>query len=656
MVRHPLARRAAAVSAMILPLVLASAESGSTTIPYDPDHGSNQGGPTGAVTALSPTSFIACLNGPDDAPQGVDDIALLVTRVGGTPVTTALPTPFLSTWAPWMTVMSATRCAIPAMGADGNWNSGDDVVLVLDRLGSDNLVTPVVVGSFHAKDGHRPIALDARTLVVSSYGADQAAPSADDTVALVTGLGGTPRVAHLAAPYLTTAGRGRPVALSPQSFLVVSSGPDGIDKTADDRTYLFTEVGRRNRRTTLATPNAFRWGAGSPVRLSATRAVVASAGPDQVEGSADDLLYLLDRLGTRNVVKPISMPGIGSDGAGIALALDDRTIVVATSGADGIRRSEDDSLVLIRDLGTKNRRTEIEVGRLSEDVASRPVRLGADSVGMVTCGSDQTFSSSDDRIALVKNLGGANAVSYIDLGGLSDRANGRLVPVGHDSFLVVNGGPDGDLGTGHDDRVTLVTDAFGTPSFTHFPSLGDGDDEDSAHFPALLGRGRAACASPGPDDSFAGGDDDVFQVLEGLPEDRWLEVDRMDLLFKASAPKQPARFSVKGRVDFDDLVPTATNDVTLTVGNAAQTIPSGSLKRRGRFVTYSDPSARKGFVTKLKIDTTKSTFEVAGRGRGTGVETTHAAYVPVAVSYGEVLVADPCVATSDSKGLHFRRE
>ena len=42
-------------------------------------------------------------------------------------------------------------------------------------------------------------------------------------------------------------------------------------------------------------------------------------------------------------------------------------------------------------------------------------------------------------------------------------------------------------------------------------------------------------------------------------------------------------------------------------------------------------------------------------GRGTGVESTHAEYVPVALSFGDVLVSDPCVATADTKGLHFRR-
>ena len=627
----------------------------SVKIPLAP-HGDDQGGgQNGAVWPLSPTSLLVGAQGADSAPRTADDVTLLVTGIGSTPVVKALATAYVDGWAPGITVLSATRALVPTAGPDGTFGTADDEVLLLDRLGSQDSVTPIVIAGTNAARGCRPVGLGPSRFVMASAGPDGTLGTADDAVAVVTDVGGASKVTMSAAPYLAAWSRSRPVALSPSSFLLVSNGPDASVHSADDTVYLFlvSPDGSTARRD-LATPGLFQWGAGLPVRLTATRALIAATGADGIETSADDLLYLLDGLGTTDTVAAISVPSIGGDGAGMALPLAADRAIVATVGADARSETADDSFALLSDLGAGNDVAQIVVGPLGVDIASRPVRLGASSIAANSAGPDGDFNTSDDRVVVVSGLGTANAVSSIGVPGLTDRNPHRPLALTHDAIVVGNGGPDGRLGGG-DDRISVISGIFGVPVFEHVTSFGGGTrDYWTAHQPRLLGEGRVAFASAGADDTFKEGGDDEVEVLSGLPSVRGLFVKTLTIGFRTGKKPAPTTFSVTGTLTCDELAPFGSEDVTISVGNAAQVVPASAVKVKKGVYTYADARHRNGFLTKVSWNSKSGALKIAGKGLGTGGETTHADYALVAVHAGDLYLADHCPATAGRTGIRYK--
>ena len=85
----------------------------------------------------------------------------------------------------------------------------------------------------------------------------------------------------------------------------------------DDSVYLFTGLGGETQRSDLITPFFVssvgplgqRWSPGL-IRLSATRALLPSPGPDGTLGNDDDRVLVLDDLGGENRVVPVPTPGL----------------------------------------------------------------------------------------------------------------------------------------------------------------------------------------------------------------------------------------------------------------------------------------------------------------------------------------------------------
>ena len=61
-----------------------------------------------------------------------------------------------------------------------------------------------------------------------------------------------------------------------------------------------------------------------------------------------------------------------------------------------------------------------------------------------------------------------------------------------------------------------------------------------------------------------------------------------------------------------------------------------------------------GFITGLVYDPAKGTISVKGKGLGTGLETTDADYVPVAVERGESLIGDSVAGTAYKGGIKYK--
>lgn len=640
------------VSLLLLGLVTAAAAAPTAiSIPFAP-HGEASRRALSVPVPLTPESYLCAATGPDGSFRTADDVVLLVSDLGTVPLVTPLPTPYLPTSSGSLTRMSATRALVISAGADGVYTTPDDAVLLLDQLGSGNTVTPIVVGGLAGEHGFTPVRLTAESAVLPTHGPDLAAGTADDTMVLLSDLGGANTVTPLLAPRLRS-NRAIPTALSPTSFLVAANGLDGSAGTADDQVYLFTGVGTTHTRTDISVPRQFTQAPRRPVRVSPVRALMPAAGPDGLESTADDELVLLDNLGSTNDVTFIPVPHVMDFGAGMAVPLSETTALVVTEGPDSNQESSDDQLAVITGLGTTNTVTLVTVGGLDEDRQSRPVRMSGDRVVLATGGPNSTFDNLDDEAVVISGVGTANTITRIPLPGLSRQSTSDPQPVSTSSFVLSHGGPDGRVDAGLDDQITLVQGIGGLISVESVPAAGEFNSTSATAIPQLLGRGRAVAVSSGPNGDLGSGGDDVMRLVSGLPEVRFVDVRRLQINYKASDPLGAESFQVSGiyATDFAGLL--LGQDVTVSVGNAAQTIPASSFRLKKGELVYRDARRVNGFVTELGLNPVRGTFRLKGRGSDTGIRSTPAGYVPFAVQAGDVYLSDLVATRTVSRGLRF---
>jgi len=617
-------------------------------------YGDASEGSISAPVPLSSRSYLMAAEGPDGAFTTADDVVLFVNGVGGTPTITPLATPYLSSYSGRVVRLSATRAAVSTGGADGAFGTADDAVLLLDRIGSSNTVTSIVVGGLDDVDSYSPVALSSASAVVATSGADLTANTADDVLVLLQGLGATNMATPLAAPSLDSS-QSRVTALTPTSFLVASNGPDRAVRTADDQVYLFTGVGSTNTRTDLAVPRIFRRAPRQSVRLSATRAIIATAGPDGSEATADDTLVLMDHLGTTNTLTSITVPSIHDYGAGLSVALSDSTVVVGTEGPDSNQTTLDDQVAVVTGLGTTNTVTLVSVGSLDEDAVSRSVRLSPTRVVFGTGGTtNQSVNGPDDEAVVIDQVGTANTLTHIALPGIAQGVTSNAVALANNAFLINYGGPDGITNAGGDDALALVTGTGSGYTIESIPVIGHHDNYSAPTVPAPLGRGRAVFVSGGPDNQNGTGGDDLMRILSALPQVRGIEVKKVSVAYNPARPTTPEAFSASGTLATDDPGLLLNGDITVSVGNAAQTLPISLFKRsRTGVYTYADTKHRNGIFTKVTLDPVKHKFSVSGKGTGTGLRATTAAYVPVAIGGFREYLADAVTGRGNTKGLKF---
>jgi len=624
-----------------------------TAIPFAPS-GDGSEGSISAPIPLSSTSFLCGAEGADGAFTTVDDVMLLVNNVGTTPSVTALPTPYLTGYSGRPVRLSATRALVLSAGVDGVYRTADDAILLLDQLGSANSVTSIVIGGLDNSDSYAPVALSANRAVVASRGADLLPNTVDDVLVLLQNLGGTPTVTPISAPALDS-GQSRVTPLSPTSFLAASNGADRALLTADDQVYLFTGVGSTNTRTNLNVPFIFQRAPRQSVRLSATRAVITCAGPDALQSTADDRLVLLDGLGTTNTVTPIPVPSIHDYGNGVAVQLSDTTLVVGTEGPDSSQNTLDDQVAVVTGLGTTNTVALLTVPGLDEDQECRPVRLSPTRIVVATGGrTTPTMNNADDEAVVIDGVGTTNTILRIPVPGIGYQAASVPLPLSSTAFMISHGGLNGVMDTGADDQVALITLANNSYTIEESPVGGELDPGAASATPQALGRGRAVYVGSGPDLTVGTGNDDQMRVISGLPQVRGIEVKKLSVSYNPRQASAPEAFSTSGVFGTDDPSAFFAGDLTVSVGNVAQTIPAALLKRsRSGVYSYADTKHLNGVITKLTLDPGKHKYTVTGKGTGTGLRTFTAASVPVSIKGDRIYLADAVRVKSSTKGYRY---
>jgi hypothetical protein len=648
-------RRAAAVALTVALALLPGAAAPTGSSLATTPHGDLPDGSIGGILALGQGRFLACSSGPDGNLQTADDRVLLVENATGMPTITVLATPGLPDYSGHLVRLTATRALITGTGPNLTWKNADDVVYLLDGLGSTNTVTGITVGFLNKGDGFTAEALGPDSAVVFSLGPNAASPSSDDEVVVLTSLGGMNIATHLAAPRIPGIGRSKPTALSPTSFLIASDGADDTSPTADDLVYLFTNVGTAAVRTDIAVPRIFNAGTGRPVRLSATRALVSTTGTDTAESNADDAVRMLDALGTMNVVTPIAVGGgIWDYGAGVATAISADLAVISSNGPDGVDGNSDDGVVVLSGLGASNTATFVTVGNLDEDAQCRPVRMADDSCAFAAGGPAGGFGTMDDEVVLVTGLGTDNALTRVTVGGLSDGTTSKIVPLAADSFMVATGGADFANGNA-DDKLVVVSDAFGTPLVETVGIDGAfAQDYGFEYVPVLLGGGVAVLVSTGPDLAQNSGGDDRFRIIQDLPGATGFTIKNAKILFKEDAPEKGEKVSLKAKLSASSVIDPAGDDVIITLGDVSQVIPAGSFVKKGANYKYSDPTNLNGIVTKVIYKPKSGSLVVKAKGLGTGVQDTDPDNVAFSLESGDNYFGQAVVGTVFAGGIKYR--
>jgi len=482
----------------------ASAQLTDVSIPFAPQ-GAGLGDANGTPAPLSATALVVPATGPDGIAQTDDDVTLLVTNIGGAAVVTPLETPFLLAdgGASRAVRLSKTRALIASAGPDGDEETADDVVYLLDGLGTTNVVTPLTVGFLGTRTTWNPVRLsDDAAAVVSGL----------TEIALLTGLGVTNTITPLPAPDLRSRA-GQPVSLGPTALLV----PAGAE-SASDEVYLFTDLGGANTRTDLATPFLSSFRPGTPEPLDAARAMVVGVGSDTLPGTSDDGVHLLSGLDTATPSATfIPIGALAERGAGGATMLNPDLVVLTALGADMTPTTADDLIVFLSDIGGANTLRGVLMAGLPSDRAGRPVRLGPTSFALVRTGDDLAFGTSDDAAVVVTNVGSLNGKHEYALGGLGAGATTQISVISETAIMVANGGPDAELAAGGDDVVTVITGIPRVPLVRSISLIGDFDAPADLHGrPQLLGTNRAVFLSGGADAAQGSGDDDLIRIVAGI--------------------------------------------------------------------------------------------------------------------------------------------
>ncbi|QFU74647.1 hypothetical protein EY643_02690 [Halioglobus maricola] len=479
---------------------------------------------TASPVPISPRQFLVAARGLDGSAGTADDLTLLIT-VNGTDSfrVDTLATPYLSTGGSNFSVrVSSTLAVIQSRGADGNWESADDALHILRGLGTMNSVTTFPLPGQRSGRAGRPVPLGSDSVILSTIGADEDDTTADDELIVVRALSGIPSSQSIATPYLFDDGTSAPVLMSADSLVVTNAGADELEGTADDGVHYVTNLFGTPAVTNVSVPYIYSLNPGTPVPVTTTSFLVSSVGPDESEETDDDELVLVEGLGGAVSNTEFSVPNILDYGGGRSAVLSPTLAVVSTQGADGSERDADDSVWVLSDIGGANTLQEVIIGGLDEDAQARCQRIGATQCALTTGGADFTGPSLDDEVVVISDIGGTNALTRIVVPGLEERIISRVTVVNADTLMVASGGADGDAGTGDDDVISVITGVMsGAPEVTEIPSIGSFDSSSTAraHVPTLFpGSSIVAFISAGPDGSL-GTADDLFRVIS-LPDTR----------------------------------------------------------------------------------------------------------------------------------------
>jgi hypothetical protein len=599
--------------------------------------------PADAVLPLTTTSVLIRTWGPNlhTPPSCEEGVAQLVERLDRGARVTPIPTP-VGTACGWVNGnqhllrLSATRVLMSQFGPDRMECTDDDGVFLVDDLGGANTVTPISLGVLCQPYMAR-LADDMAAVTVGRFG---------EGTALISGIGVTNEITWLPpsgpitvlapdrllltsaedslsfvrlsaagveeTPLATPNRTGEMIVLDPTSVLVRGNGADGQPNSADDVALLFRDLGPSHERLELPTPYAPY--SSQTVRLSPTRALVTSNGPDREPTTADDEVLLLDHLDGTPTLTSLEVPRLMPYTL-VALGPD---LALATARSPAPPRW--DEVVVLRDLGTASNPSSSPIGVFAPDwiaEISRPARVGPRTAAIGMLGPDHGWPSRDDQVAMVTVTAEWFELRTVNVPYLWRRSVIPLPPTG---ALAGSFGPGIDLEERRDDGVFAIGGVPEAPTLRRRKALNISSYPSLSGEPVPLGNGRAVFQDWVPWDG-SNARPHHLQVIRGLDGGIRLRARQISIRF---GPAGDARLAASAELFLPEPEQFASSDLAVRVGNATQTLPKGAFEATGKGFRYLDPGGAKGFLRRVEYDTVARRLEIEGQGTGTGAETTKA--------------------------------
>jgi hypothetical protein len=118
-----------------------------------------------------------------------------------------------------------------------------------------------------------------------------------------------------------------------------------------------------------------------------------------------------------------------------------------------------------------------------------------------------------------------------------------------------------------------------------------------------------------------------------------------------------AHVVAQATLEIPDVSALVGSDLTISLGNASQTLAAGSLVpvRSGRALAYSDPTGLHGIVRSLSFDTKTRALRIDARGADDDLAATAPGYVPVGIEIGSTLVPQALSARPGRNGFVYRK-
>jgi hypothetical protein len=366
---------------------------------------------------------------------------------------------------------------------------------------------------FQAAGGaSRPVRLDDTHALLVFAGANGAWGDADDEVALVSGLPGSPTFAVLRRPGNVPVGfldpqNSIPAVLDADTAVLYSVGADGVPLTGDEVAVYLDGIGSSLTITNLAAPfpNTVPLAAVSSDTFAFGSANPPLMGGDGLVGTADDLLFVIKVTGgttTGGVVSVGPLDPGGPASRSFPQTADGAQLFLVNAGANGIPGDGDDVLVYVSPLPPSPAPPSFAPART---LARRPIVLSPTLAAAPGGGPNGLLGDGDDVLDVWSSPAGAITHGARSLGvgvtalGLPEPAV-RLGPTG---VVIACVGPNGTAGDLDDQLVRFADAVAGSPSVSTIPGR-----------PALssLGPMGAFAASPGPNLVAGGGDDSAHHL------------------------------------------------------------------------------------------------------------------------------------------------
>jgi len=362
---------------------------------------------SGRPVPLGSGRLVFSTAGPDGSGETADDELVLVEGLGGAVTQTPIPAPYIYDAGSAQPVpVSSTSLAVRSLGPAG---TDRGFYYISDVLGSPTVSFVPVKNPYELSPG-LPVPLTSTSLLLASAGDDDSEESADDEVALVEGLGGAPTVTYLPVPYILDYGGGWIQVFSQSLATIGTAGADGSEETADDSTYVLTNIGGSNTLTEVVVGGTEEDIQSRCQILTPTSCVMTTGGTNFSYDDLDDEVVIISGLGGSNTLTRIPVPGMDDRVGSRTTAINANTVMVANGGPDGgFAAGDDDTMTVISGLetGTPAVETVAAVGSWNSGSTRAHVAAaasGATTAAFTSAGLDGSLETADDVVRVVFNL------------------------------------------------------------------------------------------------------------------------------------------------------------------------------------------------------------------------------------------------------------